>query len=419
MFTRTFIFIFWILSFLHPFFSEAKVQLGIDVFIEEGHDTRLLSGKKIGLITNHTAVNKECMLSVDLLKRNVKKYELVALFAPEHGFYGEAYAYENVKDQKIGSVPIYSLHGEIRRPTDEMLKGIDALVFDIQDIGSRSYTFVSTLCYCMEEAAKHHIKFIVLDRPNPLGGEIVDGPLMDAKWRSFLGYLNVPYCHGMTVGEIAKFFNEEYHVGCDLEVIPMRGWKREMTFQDTHLCWVPTSPQIPEEDTPFFYPTTGLIGHCSMLSIGIGYTLPFKVLGAPWMDGKKFADVLNAQHLPGVHFQPFYFRPFFGKYKSESCQGVRIVITNTKTFLPMTTQYTIMGVVKNLYPEKFAKSIQDVLASKIRRDNFNKLNGNDEFLELLLNEKFFIWKIREVLKKDREQFLEVRKKYLLPGYANK
>lgn len=398
------------------YLEAALVKPGIEVFLEEGHDLRLLNGKKIGLITNQTAVNRQCETTLEVLRKNSLKYELAAVFAPEHGFYGDAYAYETIKDRKVGSIPVYSLHGQTRRPTAEMLEGIDVLIFDIQDIGSRSYTFVSTLCYCMEEAAKHGIKFVVLDRPNPLGGEIVDGSLLDENLRSFLGYLNVPYCHGMTIGELARFFNSEYHIGCNLEVIPMKGWKRKMSFHDTNLLWVPTSPQIPEDDTPFFYPTTGLIGHCSMLSIGIGYTLPFKVIGAPWIDAGKFSDQLNAQNLPGVHFQPFYFRPFFGKYKLESCQGVKIVIIDTHAYLPLTTQYTIMGVIKSLYPQKFEESIQHLLSSKGRLENFNKLNGSERILKLLSEEKFFIWKIREILKNDREQFLLQRKQYLIPDY---
>jgi len=184
------------------------------------------------------------------------------------------------------------------------------LLFDVQDIGTRSYTFISTLFYCMEEAAKASIPFIVLDRPNPMGGIVVDGPLLDEEWRSFLGYIKVPYCHGMTIAELALFFNEEYKVGCKLTVIPMRGWKRTMVFTQTGLPWMPTSPQIPEADTPFFYPATGLIGHCSIVNIGIGYTLPFKLVGAPWVEAEKFADALNQQKLPGVYFSLFITVPF-------------------------------------------------------------------------------------------------------------
>lgn len=413
MMKRLFLFLLFVF-FVHASSSYGVVKLGVDVFFDEGLEVSL-KGKRIGLITNQTAINRSFLTTLDLFKNN-SKCSVVAVFAPEHGFYGEAYAYEKVKDQKMGPIPIYSLHDQTRRPNDKMLEEVDVLVYDIQDIGSRSYTFLSTLCYCMEEAAKKGIKFIVLDRPNPLGGELVDGPLMHEKWRSFIGYPNVPYCHGMTIGELARFFNGEHRIGCDLEIIPMKGWKRSMRYRDTDLPWVPTSPQIPEEDTPFFYPATGLIGECSILSVGIGYTLPFKVVGAPWLDAEKFAERLNAQNLPGVHFQPFHFRPFFGKYKLETCHGVRLILTEPKKFLPFTTQYTIIGVVKFLYPEKFHEAIQYIHALKSREERFNKLNGNDLFLKFLSEEQFFVWKIREVLNKDREKFLQIRKKYLIPQY---
>lgn len=397
-------------------FLFAEVKVGVDVFLEEGYDEIYLKGKKVGVITNHTAINKELKTTLELLQDKPKMYQIVAIFAPEHGFYGDAYACEKVMDCKLGSISVYSLHGEHRRPTSEMLKDVDVLIYDIQDIGTRSYTFASTLFYCMEEAAKRKIKVIVLDRPNPLGGEIVDGPLLEEKWRSFLGYINVPYCHGMTIGELATFFKHEYHIDCQLHVIPMRGWRRDMSFKETGLTWVPTSPQIPEEDTPFYYPATGLLGHCSLASIGIGYTLPFKLVGAPWIDGEVFAEKLNAQKLPGVHFQPFYFRPFFGKFKQENCQGVKIVIIDKRHYLPVTTQYVMMGVLKNLYPEAYTKAMAELKNSKSKKETFNKLNGTDEILTLMTDKKYFIWELRERFQEDRKAFLKLRKKYLQPTY---
>ena len=199
-----------------------------------------------------------------------------------------------------------------------MLKGIDLLIYDIQDIGSRSYTFLSTLLYVMEEAAKQQIKVMVLDRPNPINGIVMDGPMLEEKWRSFLGYINVPYCHGMTIGELAQYFNGEYKIGCDLEVIPMKGWKRTMSFKDTHLPWVPTSPHVPEAETALVYPVTGILGELGIVNIGIGYTLPFKLIGAPWIQAEAFAEQLNQQQFPGVRFLPFYYRPFYGKFEGEN-----------------------------------------------------------------------------------------------------
>lgn len=394
----------------------ASLKVGVDVFFDESIDQKMLQGKRVGLVTNHTAINCDFLTTLDLFKQANRGYKLTAIFSPEHGLYGDLHAEKNVADSSIDGVPIYSLHGKRRRPTLEMLKKIDVLVYDIQDIGSRSYTYISTLFYCMEECAKLGLKCIVLDRPNPLGG-IVDGPMLEEKWRSFVGYVNIPYCHGMSVGELAHFFNEEYNVHADLTVIAMKGWKREMIFRETGLVWIPTSPQIPEEDTAFFYPTTGIIGQLSIVSIGVGYTLPFKIVGAPWIDSEIFADKLNKLHLPGVTFCSFYFRPFFGKFKSENCQGVKIVITDPKTYLPFTTQYALLGILKTLYPKEFKVAMETCSSSSANCDMFNKLNGNDEMLTILRNDNYFIWKMRDRFQKERELFLQKRKKYLNATYS--
>ena len=278
------------------------VDLGIDTLLSGGYDKEL-KGKRVGLVSNHTGVDKNLLPTMEVLQKNGVK--LVALFSPEHGWKGNYYAFEKTSDGKEAHLPLYSLHGKTRRPNDQMLKGIDLLIYDIQDIGVRSYTYATTLFYVMEEAAKRKIPVMVLDRPNPINGLIVDGGMLEEKWRSFIGYVNVPYCHGMTIGELATFFNGEYKIGCNLKVIPMKGWKRTMTFKETGLAWVPTSPHIPEADTPLFYASTGILGELNMVNIGVGYTLPFKVVGAPWIDAEAFAEKLNSQHLRGVHFFPF------------------------------------------------------------------------------------------------------------------
>ncbi|MBI3236525.1 MAG: DUF1343 domain-containing protein [Chlamydiales bacterium] len=240
--------IFFLLLFSTPVWT-ATVQLGTDLFFQEEH-IKKWKGKRVGLITNHTGVDSRLRPTVDLFLDHEKQIKLVALFAPEHGIHGQAHAAESVEDlKKYRGIPVYSLHGIHRRPTAEMLKGIDLIVYDIQDIGCRSYTYTTTLFYVMEEAAKKGIPVVVLDRPNPINGLIVDGPMLEEKWRSFIGYINVPYCHGMTVGELARFFNEKYRIGCDLHVVWMKGWKRSMSYQDTGLHWVPTSPHIPEADS--------------------------------------------------------------------------------------------------------------------------------------------------------------------------
>jgi uncharacterized protein YbbC (DUF1343 family) len=296
-----------------------------------------------------------------------------------------------------------------------MLKGIDVIIFDIQDIGSRSYTYISTLFYVMEEAAKKKIPVIVTDRPNPLGGKMVDGLLLDPKWRSFVGYINVPYCHGMTIGELALFFNQEYQVNCSLTVIPMKGWKRSMTFSDTGLHWIPTSPHIPEPDTPFFYPTTGILSELQFVNTGIGYTLPFKVVGAPWIKSGEFAGKLNALNFPGVFFQPFHYCPFFGSLKNKNCEGVKIIITDSSVYLPVTTQYLIIGMLKSLYPKQFKEGLKDM---KNRREMFTKVNGSEEVYRIITEEQYAIYELKALCQRDREIFLPIRKRYLLSEYLD-
>lgn len=364
----------------------------------------------MGLVTNQTGVNADLKTNIDLfLEQN--GCELVALFAPEHGIDGKGRAYEKIEHgQTAFKVPVFSLHGSHFRPTKEMLDMVDVLVYDIQDIGVRSYTFLSTLCYVMEEAAKHNIPVVVLDRPNPLGG-LIDGPMLQDDKRSLIGYLNIPYCHGMTIGELAQFFNGEYNVKCDLHVVPMRGWLREMVFRETGLHWVPTSPQIPESDTPFYYAATGLLGELSFVSIGIGYPLPFKIVGAPWIQGKEFAKKLNDQKLPGVVFLPFVFRPFYGKYQGLDCEGVKIIVTDPHTFEPLSAQYMILGMLKSLYPAEVNTRMSSLKKSK--RDTFCKANGNDYVWDLLSKEKYIAWKLIKLQKQEHQNFRYRRQKYLL------
>jgi uncharacterized protein YbbC (DUF1343 family) len=341
-----------------------------------------------------------------------KEIKLVALFAPEHGIHGAVHAAGHVAHKTgAGGLPIYSLHGETRRPTEQMLKAIDVLVYDIQDIGVRSYTYATTLFYAMEEAAKKGVRVIVLDRPNPINGIIVDGPMLQEEWRSFIGYINVPYCHGMTIGELAQFFNEEYHIGCDLRVVPMKGWKRTMNYADTGLAWVPPSPQIPESDTPLFCASTGLLGELQIVSIGVGYTLPFKVVGAPWIRAEEFAEKLNAQRLPGVRFIPFYYRPFFGSFKDQECQGVKIIITNPHACRPLSIQYLLLGMLKTLYPKQIEKKLSSL--NRTCKNLFCQASGNDRALSLLQQETYIAWKLIEFQQASREAFLLKREQYLL------
>ncbi|KKM06209.1 hypothetical protein LCGC14_1746310, partial [marine sediment metagenome] len=299
-------------------FADPKVELGIDLFFKDGKSA-LLDNKKVALLINHTSVDKNLKPTLEIFKENAKKFQIVKLFSPEHGLNGVNLAGEKVNNTKSKNIEVVSLHGAHKRPTTQMLKDVDVIIYDIQEIGCRPYTYASTLYYVIEEAAKKNIKVIVLDRPNPINGIITNGPMLDEKYRSFLGYINVPYCHGMTIGELANFFNSEYKVNCNLEVILMKGWQRDMTFSDTGLSWIPTSPNMPEADSPYFCASTGILGELEIVSIGIGYTLPFKIVGAPWIDAEKFASNLNKQKLPGVIFFPFYFKPFYGAYRNQNC----------------------------------------------------------------------------------------------------
>ncbi len=384
------------------------MSTGVDVFFSESHCDRL-KGKRIALLTNHTGVDSQKRTTLQLFKEREGEFKIAAIFSPEHGLQGQHYAFESVKHGEEKGIPVFSLHGETRRPKPEMLKDIDVVIYDIQDTGVRAYTYPTTLFYMMEEAAKRGIEIIVLDRPNPINGLIVDGPMLEEKWRSFIGYVNVPYCHGMTIGELALFFNEEYKVGCKLQVVAMKGWSRSMSYRNTGLAWIPPSPNVPEADTPFFCPATGILGELQIMNIGIGFTLPFKIVGAPWVHAKEFAEKLNAQKLPGVHFQPFYFRPFYGLYKGLDCQGVLIEITNPKIYRPLSVQYMLMGMLKSLYPKEFSTRLNE---SK-NKDLFCKANGTESVYDILVNEKYPAWKLISLHKDEREAFLEIRKKYLL------
>ncbi len=408
-------FMLFFLAAFSPLLSSPKVMTGIEVLMTPEYQY-LIRNKRIGLVTNQTGVTSRLQSSIDWIRSHKEALgvHLGALFAPEHGINGASHAGDLIGDSKKTRIPVYSLHGKNKRPTKEMLKNIDVLVFDIQDIGSRSYTYGTTLFYLMEEAARHKIPVIVADRPNPINGVVVDGPMLEPKWRSFLGYVNVPYVHGMTSGELAKFFNEEYKVNCDLTVVPMKGWNRRMTFGDTGLPWIPTSPNIPEATTSYYYPMTGILGELNLVSIGIGHTLPFKVVGTPWIDPVKFAGKLNEQKLPGVTFQPFHFKPYHGKFAKEECKGILIVVSDPLRFQPVATQYMIIGLLKSLYPKEFKEALKKSVSNK---ETFNKVNGTDRPYKMIETNPYPGWSLREIDQKERNLFLKKRAKYLISSYS--
>lgn len=393
-----------------------NVKTGLENLVQNAFFLAKLKNKRVGLLTHSPAITSEGKSSLEALE---KVAHVTALFSPEHGLKGIHYAGETVPDQqedlKKESLSVYSLHGAHKRPTDEMLKDIDIIICDLQDIGSRSYTYATTVFYMIEAAARLGIEVIVADRPNPMSGLIVDGPMLEEKWRSFFGEVDVPYCHGMTIGELAIYFNKTRKVGCKLHVAPMIGWKRSMFFKDTNLNWIPTSPQIPESDTPLYYPMTGILGELQIAHIGVGYTLPFKIVTAPWINAEEFCEKLNKQNLEGVRFVPFHHRPFFGSFKGKLCQGALIRITDPKALKPTKIQFLILSILKSSYPEAFKKSLS---AIKARKAMLCKVCGTEEVYNFLIEEKHPGWKMIEVHSAEKKAFLEKRVDFLNPLYAD-
>ena len=325
-----------------------RVRLGIEN-VDDYKD--VFQGRRIGLITNATGVDSRLVPSAEIL---AAKMNLVALFAPEHGLRGNAVAGAAIpheKDSKTG-LPIYSLHGDTRKPTAAMLKNIDVLVFDIQDIGARSYTYISTMAYAMQSAKENGKTFVVLDRPNPVGGEKVEGGLLQPAFSSFIGLYPIPLRHGLTAGELARLFNEEFGIGAKLVVIPMTGWKRDMQQEETGLPWVMTSPNIPTPESARAYSGTALLGG-SNVSEGIGTTRPFELVGAPWLDGRKLAERMNAYQLPGVFFRPTQFTPQWGKYQGRICQGVQIHVTDRRQFSAASVGVYLLQEIRSLGGTQF------------------------------------------------------------------
>ena len=352
------------------------VKTGLEVVITSQFE--ILKGKKVGLITNPTGVDGDLRSGIDLIY-NTPGIRLVALYGPEHGVRGEFTAGETIGStvDPATRLPVYSLYGQTRKPTKEMLSNIDILVYDIQDIGSRSYTFISTLGLAMEAAAENNIPFIVLDRPNPLGGIRMEGPLVEKDFISFVSQYPIPYIHGMTVGEIAMFLNGEgllkNGVRCNLKVIKMSGWKRDMCFEETGLPWVPSSPHIPQAATCLFYPATGIIGELYVASIGVGYTLPFQTFAAEWINADSLAQNLNSLCLPGLIFRPVHYKPYYSVSQGKMVNGVQIHIMDKKTAQLSLIQFYILQEAHKLWPGKDVFALCD----KARLDMFDKVCGSD------------------------------------------
>ncbi|HEY6802901.1 MAG TPA: exo-beta-N-acetylmuramidase NamZ domain-containing protein [Pyrinomonadaceae bacterium] len=324
----------------------AKVLTGIDVL--ERDNFKQLAGLRIGLITNQTGRDREGRPTIDILNK-AQGVKLVALFSPEHGIRGVAD--ENISDSKDGvtGLPVYSLYGETRRPKPEQLKDLDALVYDIQDIGVRFWTYSSTLGNVLEEAAKVKLPVFVLDRPNPIGGTEVDGPIADADKLSFTAYHTIPTRHGLTIGELGQLFNKQRNIGADLRVIKMDGWRRSMWFDETSLTWINPSPNMRSLNEATLYPGVGLL-ETTNVSVGRGTDTPFEVVGAPWIQADKLADYLNQRGISGVRFVPVRFKPNASVFKDEDCGGINIIVTDRAAFRALPTGIEIASALRTLYP---------------------------------------------------------------------
>lgn len=380
--------------------ADAQVRPGLESFV--ANPPAAVRGKRIGLITNHTGIDRQGTPAIDRLAA-LPELTLVALFSPEHGIRGAAAPGEEVasgRDERTG-LPIYSLYGDTRKPTPEMLRGVEALVFDIQDVGARPYTYISTMALGMQAAAEAAIPFVVLDRPNPIGGVDVEGNLLDTAFASFVGMYPIPARHGMTPGELARLFNREFGIGADLTVVPVEGWRRDAWFDETGLPWVNPSPNLRALDAATHYPGTVFLEGTN-LSEGRGTDCPFEQTGAPWLRAGEVAAAMNAMRLPGVRFEPTTLTVSADarKFPGETIPGIRLVITDRERYRPVAASLLLIDTIRRLHPTEFEWS-----------GSINRLAGTDRLraaieagtLPALLRE----WEA------DAERFRTIRQPYLL------
>ncbi|HNT35509.1 MAG TPA: DUF1343 domain-containing protein [bacterium] len=351
---------------------EPKVKLGVENFCEDGPPGGLV-GAKFGLLTNQSGLDSQFRSTIDLLHQR-KDMKLVILFGPEHGIRGDRFDArheDEMVDDKTG-IKVYSVFGSSRSKFEERLEGLDALIYDIQDVGSRGYTYVSSMIDAMEKCARKKVKFLVFDRPNPLGGNRVEGNVLEKELISFVGCAEMPYVYGLTPGELATWIKAERKIDVDLTVIPLKGWRRDMTWEETGLPWIPTSPHVPHPSVCYHMVVTGVLGELHAVNEGVGTAAPFEYMGAPWIDSVKLADYLNAAEIPGFYFRPASFIPRYHSYKEEQCQGVQIHLVNMKTANTWQANLALMTALHKLYPEK--KIFEGELAPQ-RIDMFEKVCG--------------------------------------------
>jgi len=389
--------------------QKIRIKTGIEVLKEQNF--KILEGKRVGLITNPTGVDNDLKSTIDIL-HEAKNVKLVALFGPEHGVRGDVHAGDHVDNSNDPStgVPVYSLYGKTRKATPDMLKDIDVLVYDIQDIGCRSFTYISSMGLAMEAAAENNIEFVVLDRPNPVNGLKIEGNLVEDGYYSFVSQFKIPYVYGLTCGELAMMLNNENMLKkqCKLHVVKMKGWKRKMDYTQTGLQWVPASPHIPHAHSAEFYPVSGILGELGYMSIGVGYTIPFQMFAAEWIKADEFAAKMNSLNLPGIKFRPIHLNPFYAVGQGKNLQGVQVHITDYKKAALSEIQFYIMQEIAELYPDKAVFNNAD----NKRFNMFDKVSGSDQIrLRFAKNNRFE--DIKDYWYKDVESFKKLSKKYYL------
>ena len=394
--------------------SRAVVKPGVEVLRERGFSG--LEGRRVGLVTNPSGVDRYLKSTIDILFE-APEVNLVALYGPEHGVRGDVYAGDKIADSRdeATGLPVYSLYGSTRKPTPEMLEGIDVMVYDIQDVGARSYTFISTLGLVMEACAAKDIEVMVLDRPNPLGGNKIEGCYVEQPFNSFVSQYRIPYVYGLTVGELAVLINEEglnrgqkgdqEPVKCRLTVVPMEGWTRDMLYEDTGLPWVLPSPNIPFKESPMYYASSGIMGELyGFMNIGIGYTLPFQIFGALWLDPEKLKERLESYELPGISFRTIWYKPYFGSLAGKLLKGLQFFFTDYEKARLTDTQFYVMQAVAELYPDKKPFEVANGIGL------FDKVCGTD-YVRKEFVKRYKVADVIEYWRKDEEEFREMSRQY--------
>lgn len=389
----------------------AQVKPGIEVLRDRNFD--VLKGKRVGLITNPSGVDNSLKSTIDILAE-APGVNLTALFSPEHGVRGDVHAGDTVRTyiDKATGVTVYSIYGKTYKPTPEMMKDVDVLVYDIQDNGCRSFTLISSMGKAMEACAEQGKEFVVLDRPNPVGADKIEGCVVEDSCFSFVSQFSIPYLYGLTPGELARYLNEEGKlkdgVKTQLTVVPMKGYKRRMTFEDTGMPWVLPSPHMPTAESALYYPMSGILGELYAMSIGIGYTLPFKLFCAEWIDAAALTERLNARKIPGMMFRPIHIKPFYSAQKDKDIQGVEAYVTD-KDAAPLTlVQFYVMEELAQMYPDKKLFEIGD----QKRMSMFDKVVGSKEIRKLFTRD----YKVADMIdywNKDVESFRKASSKYRL------